>query len=200
MLTFKKIAITGGLATGKTTVCGILKEMGAYVLDTDTIVHNLLNHRKDIQKRVVQLLGQDIVENKMLNREKIAQKVFKDPLLLSHLEKILHPEVREEVRNKWKEVSKETKWTSFVVEIPLLFETEPEHQFDATIVVHADEALCFKRFHSKTQKTKAEFLQRMERQMPLKHKAQKADFVLYNDGNLANLKKSTQKVYSQITQ
>lgn len=199
MLILKKIAITGCLSSGKSTVCNLLKELGAYVLDTDKIVHDLLNHREDIQKKVIALLGQDILEDGILNRRKIAQKVFKDPLLLSHLETILHPEVRIEVQKKWLEISKQTNWSAFVVEIPLLFETEPRHLFDATLTVHADEALCFKRFQTKTGRTKEEYDSRMERQMPSKLKIDKADYALYNDGSLSNLKKATQKIFSQIT-
>lgn len=200
MLTLKKIAITGGLSTGKSTVCALLKEMGAYVLSADEIVHDLIDNRKDIQKKIIDLLGPGIEEKGKVDRKKIAEKVFKDPLLLSHLEKILHPEVRIEIQRKWHEVSKQHHCTAFVVEIPLLFETEPYQLFDATITVHADEALCYKRFQMKTGKNKDEYDARMQRQLPPKLKIEKADYVLYNDGSLKNLKQSTQKVFSQITQ
>ncbi|MCH9634796.1 MAG: Dephospho-CoA kinase [Chlamydiae bacterium] len=198
MLNLKKIAVTGNLSSGKSTVCEIFREMGAYVVDADLIVQDLLNYRKDIQDKVIELLGQDIVNDTILNRKKIADKVFKNPLLLSHLEKIIHPEVRTEITTQWKKVSKENQWTCFVAEIPLLFETEPNHPFDATIVVHANEAICYKRFNLKTQNSKKEFDLRMQRQMPSKLKSEKADFTLFNDGNLKNLKSSTQKIYSQI--
>ena len=200
MLTLKKIAITGALASGKSTVLELFEEMGAYILDTDKIVHNLLTHRTDIQEKVIQLLGDDIVDQKGLNRKKIAASVFEDPLLLSQLEKILHPEVRKEVQKKYQETLKEKKWSAFVVEVPLLFETEPEDSFDETIVVHADEAICFKRFETKTKGQKDDYDARMKRQMPPKLKLHKASYVLYNDGTLQNLKKATQKIYSQITQ
>jgi dephospho-CoA kinase len=200
MLSLKKIAITGGLSTGKSTVCGLLKEMGAYVLNADEIVHDLIDNRKDIQKKIIDLLGPDIEEKGKVDRKKIAEKVFKDPLLLSHLEKILHPEVRIEIQKKSHEISKQHHYSAFVVEIPLLFETEPYQLFDATITVHADEALCYKRFQAKTGKNKDEYDARMRRQLPSKQKIEKADYVLYNDGSLKNLKQSTQKVFSQITQ
>lgn len=200
MLSLKKIAITGGLSTGKSTVCGLLKEMGAYVLNADEIVHDLIDNRKDIQKKIIDLLGPGIEEKGKVDRKKIAEKVFKDPLLLSHLEKILHPEVRIEIQKKSHEISKQHHYSAFVVEIPLLFETEPYQLFDATITVHADEALCYKRFQAKTGKNKDEYDARMRRQLPSKQKIEKADYVLYNDGSLKNLKQSTQKVFSQITQ
>lgn len=200
MLTLKKVAITGALASGKSTVLKLFEEMGACVLDTDKIVHDLLTNRPDIQLKVVRLLGDDVKDKNGLNRTKIAQIVFEDPLLLSDLEKILHPHVRNEVQKKYQEALKEKKWSAFVVEVPLLFETEPDDTFDATLVVYADEALCFKRFQTKTKQTKREYDARMNRQMPPKQKLQLADYVLYNDGNLENLKRATKKIYSQITQ
>lgn len=199
MLTLKKIAITGPLSSGKSTVLDLFREMGAYVLDADKVVHNLFNHRSDIKEKVIRLLGKEVIGKDGIDRKKVAKLVFEDPLLLSQLETILHPQVRKEVQEKYLEAIKEKKWSTFVVEIPLLFETEFPKIFDHTVLIYADEAICFKRFEAKTKHSKNEYDKRMRRQICPKQKIKRVDFVLYNDGSLENLKSAAQKVYTQIT-
>ena len=97
MLKSKKIAITGNLASGKSTVCQFFKEQGAYVVSSDEIVHQLLSPETNIGKKVIALLGKDIVVEDRLNREAIAKIVFRDRQLLLRLEELLHPEVQKEI-------------------------------------------------------------------------------------------------------
>ncbi len=198
MLGLKKIAITGSIASGKSTVSKVFENCGAYILDADQIVHNLLNHRKDLQKKVITLLGQEIVEDGALNRKKIADLVFKDPILLSELEKIIHPEVRKEIENHWIKISKEKKHLAFVVEIPLLFETEPQNEFDMIIVIQSSKELCQKRYMQKTQSTEKAFNLRLSRQLPIELKAKKADLVLLNEGSIEDLKTAAKQAFSKI--
>lgn len=198
MLALKKIAITGSLASGKSTVSQALKECGAYVLDADQIVHDLIDHRKDLQEKIIELLGREIADKGVLSRKKIADLVFKDPLLLSELEKIIHPQVRKEIENQWIKVSKEKKYPAFVVEIPLLFETEPQNNFDMIIVVQSSKENCFKRYQEKTKADKMGFESRQNRQMPIELKVQKADLVLTNDGSKEDLIQATKKAFSKL--
>jgi dephospho-CoA kinase len=199
MLILRKIAITGGLSAGKSSVAGFFKDLGAYLLDTDVIVHNLLES-PFIQKQVVDLLGPQIIENNTLNRTEIAKLVFKDPKKLELLEQILHPLVRDEVERKYKQACKEKNWNLFVVEIPLLFETNSQSYYDKTIAVIADEPSCQKRFMSKTNQNVHSFKERANRQLPQEEKAKKANFTLYNNGSLADLKRAFLKIYPQIIQ
>lgn len=197
MLALKKVAITGGLSSGKSTVGRLFKDLGAYLLDSDEIVHKLLKNTS-IKEKIITLLGPEVEQNKSLNRKKIASLVFSDPQKLNRLEQIIHPHVREEIEKKYKQELNSKKWNLFVVEIPLLFETKMEKNFDATIAVVADPDVCMKRFSERFNKD--EFELRSQRQWPIDQKAQKADFLIYNNGDLSELKLSCQKIHSKLIQ
>ncbi|MCH9632921.1 MAG: Dephospho-CoA kinase [Chlamydiae bacterium] len=199
MLALKKVAITGGLSSGKSTVGSLFRDRDAYVLDTDAIVHQLFEI-PSVQLQIIQLLGsQVLVEGKIIRRE-IAQIVFKDPEKLDRLEKILHPLVREEIERIFKEVSKEKKWSMFVVEIPLLFETQSDNFYDATLAVVSSPQICQQRYSHKNPLVAKDYQLRSSRQLTHEEKAKRADFVLYNNGNLEELKEKFNEVYSQIIQ
>ncbi len=194
MLALKKVAITGGVGSGKSTVAGLFKDFGAYVVDTDKIVHWLIENDKEIQKKIIDLLGPQIVCDEKIDRAKIAKIVFNNFSKLNQLEKVLHPRVREEVNKIYKNISKEKKWNLFVVEIPLLFETKSDIDYEVTLAVNRPIDSSLKAF-----KDPQTFMKRSQRQWSCDEKAAKADYVLTNTGNLEDLKKSFQKIYSQIT-
>ena len=97
MLKLKKIAITGGLSAGKTTVCQLFKECGAYVMSADEIVHRLLSPHTRIGQQVIALLGSDILSGAEIDRKKVSEKVFPYPDKLRALERIIHPAVFDEI-------------------------------------------------------------------------------------------------------
>ena len=86
-----KIAVTGGISSGKSSVCRIFEKLGAYVVDADDIVHDLLKNNLDVRDEIVALLGDDVVVDGEIDRKKIAQKVFTNRASLVALEKIVHP-------------------------------------------------------------------------------------------------------------
>ena len=99
--------MTGGLASGKSTVCRILKELGAYTVDADTIVHQLLSPKNAVGSKVIQLLGTNIITEDQIDRTKVANIVFKQPKLLTALEKILHPEVQKAIDREYDQIMSE---------------------------------------------------------------------------------------------
>ncbi len=200
MLELKKIAVTGGLSAGKTTVCQVFKELGAYVISADEIVHQLLSLGTDIAKQVIHLLGPDIIDGKELNRSKIAAKVFSKPELLAALEKIIHPAVFDEIEQHYKQASTEKKHPLFIAEIPLLFEAEGETHFDCIISVESAENLCRQRFEKQTHLPPQEFDQRMNRQIAPKLKTSRAHYTIQNNGTLEQLKQNVKTLYTQLTQ
>ena len=188
MLKIKKIAVTGALAAGKTTVCKIFKELGAYVVSADEIVHQLLSPGTDVGQQVASLIGSDIISGNTFNRKKIAAKVFSQPDLLTALERIVHPVVFNEIEKQYQQVSQEGKCPLFVAEIPLLYETNNEGNFDGVISVLAPPNLCCERFIEQTQNSSDEFNQRMSRQMAPQGKADRAHYTIENCGTFKELK------------
>ena len=142
MLALKKIAVTGGLASGKSTVCALLKKRGAYVVSADEIVHQLLSPHTPLGQQVIKLLGSDIVNNHQLDRKKIAQIVFSNPQKLEALEKLLHPQVLNEIDTAYEKIKHRSDYRCFAAEVPLLYEIGAEKRFDLVIGVVADPAEC----------------------------------------------------------
>jgi dephospho-CoA kinase len=198
MLESKQVAVTGGISCGKSQFCLYLKELGAYVVSADKIVHQLLSHESDLGKKVTQLLGPDIIKGGKLDRSAIAKKVFRDAKLLKNLEQITHPQVFLEIEKRYKECCDKGKHPLFIAEIPLLFEVGAEHRFDTTITVLADESTCMNRFTKTTGLNEQEYHLRMARQLPSKEKAARADIVVCNDGSLEGLKAEAKKIFKQL--
>jgi dephospho-CoA kinase len=199
MLKLKKIAITGGLAAGKTTVCQLFKECGAYVVSADEIVHRLLSPHTRVGQQVIDLLGSDVLHDSKIDRKKVSEKVFPYPDKIRALERIIHPVVFDEIEKEYEQIKKEGKYQLFIAEIPLLYESEHATQFDVIISVLSDPALCKERFLHNKQHTELEYKQRMARQFDQEKKAQLAHYNLYNNGTKEELRAQIHTLCSKLT-
>jgi dephospho-CoA kinase len=199
MLKVRKVAVTGGLAAGKTTVCQIFKELGAYVVSADEIVHQLLSPETAVGQQVVSLLGSDVISGQEFDRKKIAAKVFSQPNLLLAMEKIIHPAVFDEIERKYQQIDREKKHSLFLAEIPLLYESEGEGRFDGVISVFANPELCRQRFVQQTHQPVQEFEKRMTRQIDPTLKADKAHYTIENNGDFEQLKTEVKTLFFQLT-
>ncbi len=188
MLKLKKIGITGGVASGKSSVCQIFQELGAFVVDADAIVHQLLDSKTDLGKQIIQQFGPEIIIENKISRKKIAEKVFTNRKLLDKLEKLLHPEVEKEIERLYEQTCPLDRYSSFVVEIPLLFEIQKETFYDCVIAVIAKEKIARKRFVDSGH-TEEEYDLRMQRQLAPEIKAERAHYMIENSGSLEDLKK-----------
>ena len=186
MLKLKKIAITGTLGAGKTTVCRLFEKLGATCVSTDTIVHKLLSPTTKIGQKVIALLGNEIVVEDRIDRDEIAKRVFKNRALLDQLERLIHPEVLKELERKYLEAN-----SLFIAEVPLLFEAKFETFFDTTIAVVSDVQR-----ESTTIMTK----ERKARMLPQESLINRSDLVLENNGTIDELKTHVQTLYNQLIQ
>lgn len=199
MLKLRKIAVTGNIASGKTTVCVLFKELGAYTLSADEIVHQLLSPETDLGQKIISLLGADVIVKGEFCREEMAKKVFLDRRLLHHLEELLHPEVQKEIETRYQKIaSLGSQYCLFVVEVPLLFESRQESFYDRTIAVVADEKIREKRFLQKGRCSKEEFQRREKRLLTQDEKAKRADFLLENNTTKKVLKEAVTKLFKQL--
>ncbi len=186
MLRLKKIAITGGVASGKTSVCRFFKELGAYVVNADAIVHELLKPDTDLGQQLIRQFGLSIINNGQISRKVIADQAFKDPKQLQKLEELLHPAVLRKIEELYTAACK-GEFSAFVVEIPLLYEIGAEDFYDIVVAVLADEAQAKRRFEQAGfQET--EYDLRMKRQLEPKQKAAKAHYTIYNNGSIEELR------------
>lgn len=199
MLSLKKIAVTGGLASGKSTVCRMLEELGAYVVSADAIAHQLLSPDSNVGQRILEEFGSDLETKGTINRTKLAEIVFSNPEKLKALEAILHPAVFAELEKRYQEIKHTSRYSLFVAEVPLLYEVNYENQFDCVIAVTAPDQQCRQRFVEQGKYGTEEFELRMARQISPEEKAKQADYVIQNNSTLSELKTQVKTIYSILT-
>ncbi len=197
MLNLKKIAITGNVATGKSTVCRILKDHGASTLSSDTIIHQLLANDPSCIEQVISLFGSKVITDKKIDRKKVADIVFSDEEKLKALESLLHPLLLRRIDEEFKKVEAEGKEDYFVVELPLVQEIGREKDFDFIVAVVSDNDEAMKRF-TQAGFTRNSFLKRNARQWDPEKKAKHADYVIENDGTFEDLKQKILEMIKEI--
>jgi dephospho-CoA kinase len=189
------IGITGGLATGKTSVASMFKKKGARVLDADKIVHELLDD-PNILKQIAQMFK--LIKERRIDRKQLGQIVFYDPRKRKALEKILHPLVRQKMKKALKVLEK--KEGIVVLDVPLLFEAQFDRLCDLTIVVKASQVVQLKRAQRRLHITKAEALKRIQAQMPMAQKLRLGDIIIDNNKSFQNTQKQVNKIWQKIHQ
>ncbi len=194
MLKLRRIGVTGGISSGKTTVCQFLKELGAYVVSADQIGHHLLIPTTDLGKEVENLVGSDCIINAKFDREKISKKVFNNPDLLLRLEEILHPKIRIEIENAFEKASKLHPLPRLLVaEVPLLFEAGFESLFCGVIAVVSDEKICEMRYEKSG---RSDFKVRSSRQLPPEEKARRSQYIIDNRGSYEELRSQVTNLFN----
>lgn len=191
MLTLKKVAVTGGLSSGKTAVCNFFKQLNGYVISADELVHQLLSFSSPVGQQVAKLLG-------TLDRQEIADKVFSDPELLKKLEECLYPAVLEQIEKLYRE-AKHLNPPLFIVEVPKLFEAGMAPWFDTIVTVSTSEEKSLERYLKKGG-TKQEYDRRMAHQMPSLERIKRSDYVITNNGTIAQLEMAATQLFHVLTQ
>ncbi|SDM89210.1 dephospho-CoA kinase [Fictibacillus solisalsi] len=181
------IGLTGGIASGKSTVSNLLRSYGLPVVDADVIARQVVEQGHPAYEKIVEHFGENILDDAgNIDRKKLGSIVFTNEEKRLVLNGIVHPAVRLEMKN---EAAVHLKESSHVIlDIPLLFESELTHMVDRTLLVFVDEASQLSRLMKRDGFTEAEAKSRIAAQMPLKEKVQLADAVIVNNGSLEELK------------
>lgn len=179
------IGLTGGIATGKSTVAKFLKELNIEVIDSDKIAHKILTYQDTINEIKNQFGNIVINKDGNINRKKLGEIVFDDLNKLKKLESITHHKIFDVIDKKIEE-HKNNK--IIVLDAPLLFETSLDNKVDETWVVYTDKKTQIKRLKKRDGLDKENALKRIKAQMPLEEKIKKADIVIDNTGTIEELK------------
>lgn len=186
--TTRLLGLTGGIATGKSTVSGMLRRAGIPVFCADEIAHAVTAPGTPAARKIVRVFGKTaLAPSGGLDRKNIADVVFHDMKKRKILESIVHPAVRKEMlRLARQELVKKTPWV--VLDVPLLFEADFDKYCDATVCVTSSQNFQLARLCGLRNMGRRDALARVKAQMPLKEKAERADFVLENNETKAALR------------
>ncbi len=189
------VGLTGGIGSGKSTALAALERLGAATLSTDAVVHELYGSDR-VRDAVVERFGLDVAPGGVVDRSRLAQLVFGDPVQRGWLEGLLWPLVGERIRN-WRQKleSAPQPARAAVVEVPLLFESGMNHGFDATITVIADEEVRKARADARGH---ASVQERTSRQLSQQEKAARSTYVIDNDGSEADLESKLSGVLDML--
>lgn len=174
-----RLALTGGIGSGKSTALTVFSVRGAAVLDSDQVVHQLLQ-RREVRERVAAALGIETIVAGEEGRRRLADIVFSDPAQLDRLQRVIFPLVRAELES-WLASPGTQGAPLAVVELPMLFEAQLTDLFDHVVLITAVAATREARHAVRV--TRADFERRSARQLPEAQKRDRADIVFDNDGS-----------------
>lgn len=190
-----KVALTGNIGCGKSTVAKMFKELSCYVLDADQIIRDIYNERGKVYHQVVERFGKDILDNEgNIDRKKLASIVFKRDEDLEFLEKLTHTALYRKLESIFKTLPEDS---IAIVEAALLIEKGTYKNYDKTIVVYAPYEVCKERALKKGFSLE-DFESRWKRQMPIEQKVKYADYVIDNSDGLEKTKEQVVKVYREL--
>lgn len=190
-----KVGLTGGIGAGKSTVADLFAQRGAVVIRADELARQVIEKSTSGFDQVVSRFGENILDaNGEIDRAKLAAIVFNDQELLTDLENIIHPLVREKSNQIMNE---QTPETIIVNEIPLLLEKGMQPLFDFLVIVISSEKNRLARLIN-SGFTKEQVLARMSKQVDDETRKASADFLIVNDGNLDQLEIDVEKIWQTL--
>jgi dephospho-CoA kinase len=195
----KIIGLTGGIASGKSTVSNILKELGAVIIDADQIARKIVEKGKPALFQIEQHFGKEVLlPNGELDRKKLGKKVFNNPDLLKKLNEITHPKIMEEIHNTINWYKKDSFDHVIIIDGALLIEMNLSSLADEVWLVILPEELQIMRLMERDGITREEANQRIAAQMPVEEKKKYSNKIIDNSGSRDNLKDQVVKMWLGI--
>ncbi len=182
------IALTGGIATGKSTVSNLLKLFGFSIIDADAIAHELLDENS---QKIATLFGPSYVKDGKVDRKALGKRIFHDKEERLKLEHLLHPLIKARIMELAKRL--ERFKIPYFIDIPLFYETKNYKEIEKVVVVYAPKKIALQRLMQRERLSREEALRRIDLQMDIEHKRALADYVIDNSKDLKHLQKEVEK-------
>ena len=196
---FLRVALTGGIATGKTYVLARLAALGVPTIDADVLARKVVQPGSAAWKALGERFGPDILESTgELNRKTLAAIVFRDPAARRDLEAIIHPGVYEKIGQWFAALRAEGDHRFGIADIPLLYETIRAAEFDRVIVTACDPQTQVRRVVARGHATEDEAEQRLAAQQSIAEKVARADFVIWTDRTRAQTDREVEALYHTL--
>jgi dephospho-CoA kinase len=187
------ICLTGGIASGKSSACSLLKLYGFRVIDADKIAHEVLESQADT---IASTFGSEYVVNGKVDRKALGKLVFANKAEREKLEAIVHPKIKEQVVAQ--ALKQEELGKPYIVDLPLFFEREGVYDIDKVVVVYTPQETQLERLIKREGLSETEAKQRIDAQLPIELKKEKATFVIDNSKDLAHLQRECERVKEEI--
>ncbi|WP_310549803.1 dephospho-CoA kinase [Paenibacillus glufosinatiresistens] len=178
------MGLTGGIASGKSTVSALLQRRGARLVDADVIAREVMLPGHPVLAAVVEHFGRDLLlPDGSLNRAALGERVFGNPEALHTLNGLTHPAIRAEIREQMQRLDSEQPSGLVIVDIPLLYESGLETMFKSVLVVYVPRAVQLERLMARNGLTREQAVKRLDAQMDIEQKRLRADYVIDNSGS-----------------
>ena len=193
------VGLTGGIASGKSLVSKLLKELGAYIIDADEIAHEVIQPGEPAYQEILPQFGKEILnEDGTIDRSKLGRLVFSDPVKRTLLEGIVHPRVFAIEEARRRQAVQQDPEAVIIFDAPLLIETRAYELMDKVIVVYANSRTQLKRLMERDHLEYDEAKRRIAAQLPIADKRQHADYII-NSGDPPNdVAKQTAAIYHEL--
>lgn len=181
------IAITGGIGSGKSTACNLLRLYGYSIIDVDSISHNKLDDSVD---EIISIFGKDVIENNKINRKKLGSIVFNNRAKLVQLESILHPKIRYEVSLQARKLEDILNGKPYFVDIPIFFELKAKnngYDIEKVLLIYAPKNLQIERTMKRDGLSYDEAIARINNQIDIEKKKAQATYVIENTSTFKEL-------------
>ena len=189
-----RIALTGGIASGKSTVAKWLAERGSVIIDADVLAREVVEPGTQALAAIVARFGPDMLDGPGLDRARLGSLVFGDPEARRELERIVHPAVRARAA----ELEQQTSARFVVHVIPLLVETGQQDSFDVCVVVDVDPEIQLNRLMARNRLTEPEASSRIAAQVDRETRRAAADFVVDNSGEPTDLDRQIETLWANL--
>jgi dephospho-CoA kinase len=193
------VGLTGGVASGKTTVSEVLREEGATLIDADQIARELVQPQTPAWQELVRVFGNEILDRDgSIHRQKLASLIFSNPRQRSLLNRILHPRIKEEISRRLKGIQQKDPEAIVVIDAPLLIETGGHQEMDKVIVVVSTETQQIERLRRRNQLSEEQARAMLSSQMSLEEKTTVADYVICNEGSPEETRQKAKNVFKEL--
>jgi dephospho-CoA kinase len=194
-----KVGLTGGIASGKSTVSEIFASLGAKILDADEVAREVLLPGQPAWTRLRQVFGEEFFHpDGTVKRKQLRKLVFADPEKRRQLNAIVHPEVIKEINRRSESWSSSDQAGVLLVDVPLLLEVGVANRFDKVVVVYASESVQIKRLLQRDGISEEEAKQALSAQMPLSKKVEQADYVIDNNGTPEETQAQVEEIWQEL--
>jgi len=193
------VGLTGGVASGKSTVSKVLREEGAYIIDADQIARELVQPHTPSWQELIKIFGDEILQKEgFIDRKKLAALVFVNSEKRVLLNQLLHPKIKEETERRAKEIGQRDPEAVVVIDAALLVETGYYQDMDQLILVHSTEAQQIERLEKRDGIGEEEARRIVSAQMPLEEKLKVADGVIRNEGSIEETRRKAKEVFQEL--